>query len=243
MNDTLKLDKLQNKLLIIQNRFLIARPLLTFALPLLVFSPLVAEEKQKVGEVEELGEGRYRIGLIEVDARKRTLTIPAVLNMREEVVEYLLVTEKGKTHESVLSTKATPARIHLAALLLGIKGPDPSARALDGYIEWQGNGVARKEPLHRLLQVGTGGETERVAFPQGAWVYTGSRETPEKGLSASGTGSIISLIDDPDALVNSTSETRSNDEVHFPAQKALPPKVQMPVRLVLIFAAPKEERK
>lgn len=191
-----------------------------------------AEEAQPEA-VESLGQDRYRIGLVEVDAAKRTLTIPAFLNMNEEVVEYLLVTEKGKTHESVLSTKADPTRIHLGALLLGInKLPTAS---LDGYVEWQGNGVLEREPLHAILEVGPGGESKREPFPKGAWTYTGSREKADKSFAAATSGSIISLIDDPDALINSTADTRANDDVHFPASGHLPPKLQMPVKLVLVF--------
>ena len=63
---------------------------------------------------------------IRIDKEKKTVTFPAEINMQSGMVEYLMVTDKGKTHESLLSTKIEPYDIQVAMLLLGIK---PAAAA------------------------------------------------------------------------------------------------------------------
>lgn len=71
--------------------------------------------------VKDLGEGTLQIGLVTVNAPQRTLKFPVKINMTEGMVEYLIVTTKGKTHESLLSTEAEPVHIHTGMLLLGAK--------------------------------------------------------------------------------------------------------------------------
>ena len=58
---------------------------------------------------------------IQIDKENRTVTFPAAINMDGGMLEYLIVTEMGKTHESLLSTKIQPYDIQVAMLLLGIK--------------------------------------------------------------------------------------------------------------------------
>lgn len=98
------------------------------AILMLLLAPLFAHpssaETSTNTPVKDLGEGRVQVGKVIVDSRARTLTFPAKINMTEGMVEYLIVTTKGKTHESLLSTEAEPIHIHTGMLLLGAK---PSA--------------------------------------------------------------------------------------------------------------------
>ena len=50
---------------------------------------------------------------------KQQISFPVLINMNEGLVEYILVTGKGKTHESLLVTRTEPFHIHVAMLLLG----------------------------------------------------------------------------------------------------------------------------
>ncbi len=70
----------------------------------------------------EVSPGVYQIGLVQLDKSNKSVQFPAVLNMDHGLIEYLLVTTRGKTHESLLKTEAEPYHIHVAMLLLGAKG-------------------------------------------------------------------------------------------------------------------------
>src|SRR4030095_1620550 len=45
-----------------------------------------------------LAPGLFALGLVRLDQRERTVSFPASINMREGIIEYLLVTSTGKTH-------------------------------------------------------------------------------------------------------------------------------------------------
>ena len=66
--------------------------------------------------------GVFELGKVRLDQRRRSVTLPAVLDRAKGPMEYFLVTTYGKTHESVLKTQAEPYHIHLAMLLLGAEG-------------------------------------------------------------------------------------------------------------------------
>ena len=68
--------------------------------------------------IEPLGGTRYRLGLMEFDKASRIITLPATVNMTKGLLEYVLVHESGKVHESLFSTKVKPAEFNVALLLL-----------------------------------------------------------------------------------------------------------------------------
>lgn len=193
--------------------------------------------------VQRLDNGKFQLGMVTFDSKRRTLSFPASVNMREGPIEYVLVTERGKTHEAVLITKIDPSEIHVVALLLGMK-PEPamkvdetvSRRERKGgvriWIEWDRNGGQTKLELSQLVSVinpATGKTQEDGA--EGNWLYNGS------GLrggmfQATTSGSVISINDDATALVNYLGETRDNDDIHTPNTIALP-KLGFPVRVVM----------
>jgi len=209
-------------------------------------APPEASEPSNATEpnVVPLGGSRFKIGRVEFDKAKRTLTLPAAVLMREGAVEYLLVTRRGKVHESVFVTDAEPQNIHLAALLLGIQpssdlGPEdtraavPRSAALQASVEWDKNGPPASIHLHQALAIAPAGETIPAGpAPATLWLYNGSRIQKDGTFVAQREGSIISVIRDPEALVNYPGDTRDNDEIHLPNAAVLP-KLEHPVRIIL----------
>ena len=60
-----------------------------------------------------------KIGLIEVNYNKGILTFPAKVNMTNGLIEVLLCSPIGKTHESFLVTSITPVELQTSLILLG----------------------------------------------------------------------------------------------------------------------------
>ncbi|MEC8973770.1 MAG: YdjY domain-containing protein, partial [Verrucomicrobiota bacterium] len=73
--------------------------------------------------VKEIRPGIYRVGDVTVDGKLGVVAFPAKVNQLVGLIEYALVTETGKVHESFLSTRVRPSDIHAALLLLGAKPP------------------------------------------------------------------------------------------------------------------------
>ena len=79
--------------------------------------------------IERISEGVMKVGEVTLDKNRMTVSFAGSINMDHGEMEYLLVEDGGKTHESLLVTKAQPFHIHIAMLLLGAKIPpqDPAA--------------------------------------------------------------------------------------------------------------------
>lgn len=149
--------------------------------------------------IKELGEGRLQIGEVVLNSEERTLTFPARINMKEGMVEYLIVTTKGKVHESLLSTEVEPIHIHTGMLLLGVKAEATNEAAVffDGKREIPGakvkitvslpNAAGKSTEIERML-IFAESKKPLTAGEIPHWVYNGSRfsETPELEPVASG---------------------------------------------------------
>jgi hypothetical protein len=190
--------------------------------------------------VREVAPGIVEVGAVRVDKAARALTFPATVNMPEGIVEYVVVTESGKTHESVFTTRAEPKDIHVAALLLGVRDAAKSTAtnqppALRGdavrvEVGWESAG----EPLAVMLEECARHAVSGRSLASGPWIYNGS-ELRAGRFAAQAEGSIISIIDDVEALVNNPRPERENDDVWRVNEKVVPPKGTL-VRVTLRFA-------
>jgi len=176
--------------------------------------------------VKQIGEHQYRLGEIEFDSKTRELRFPVTVNMREGgPIEYLLVHENGKVHESILTTVVSPLHLQIAMKLLRYKAGHgdvfnrflrPEAIEKEGGKETErGETVAftfqadDKEtlPIYELVIDGESAET----MTPGGWIYTGS--TVEGGsFMAEAEGSIIAIYLDHLAMFNMTREGADIDE-------------------------------
>src|SRR5580704_1751361 len=67
--------------------------------------------------IVKTGDVTYEMGGLQFNSATREIRIPTIVNMNEGVIEYALVTDTGKTHESLLSTKVRPFDVNVALLL------------------------------------------------------------------------------------------------------------------------------
>lgn len=193
------------------------------------------------------GPDKAQIGLVTIDRKSREISFPAHLNMQAGLLEYAVVNVKGKAHESLLTSEASPLHVHLAALLLDIARPDGGGEftKLAIEVEWQANGPVRRVPLESLIarakgvpldpmaarSAGTGDNVPKEEpgdeLEAGPWIYCGS--TIRQGaLMAAAEGSMISLLNDPAALIYNPRPGNTNDRLHVPGRN-LPPAANFPV--------------
>ena len=135
---------------------------------------------------------------IHLDLARGTCWIPAGIDVREDLLEYLLVNPKGAAHESLLTTEIVPSRLNAALLALGAapgrnaawktKDPPPSEEEIrdgaspyvveppngDGfclYVGWREGGETHFHRVDDLLRNLESGRSMR----RHAWVFLGSR--------------------------------------------------------------------
>lgn len=184
------------------------------------------------------GSNTFALGPVELDVRERRVSFPAVVNMEAGLIEYLLVTTSGKTHESLLRTDVAPHQIQLALLLLGARGagtnafPDSPTQPLPGEpvtleLVWTQAGQPKRVRAEQAVR----DRRRRSPAAEGPWVYTGSRVV-EGVFVAELVGSIVAVMEDPDALINNPRPGREDDE-NWEIQPGVMPPLETPVRVVI----------
>jgi hypothetical protein len=203
--------------------------------------------------LHEVAPGIFEYNGVRLDKKDHWVSFPATVNQREGLIEYLLVNEKGKTHESLLATKVMPHDIHLALLLIGLKqdpGLNPNElvppSAIDSaYLQatpklkgspvrisvaWTQDGKRREVSAENWI---FNLNTKQLMTP-GAWTYNGS--LMENGaFLADEDLSIMAVITDPTALVNNPRDGYDNDEIWQVQEKAVPP-LDTPVEVSITLA-------
>ena len=199
-----------------------------------------------------LDDGSLQIGRVRVDPRQRTVSFPALVNMNEGIIEYLLVSTLGKTHESLFRTEAEPYHIQTAMLLLGAKGAGKSALTnapAGGQLSAEQVRAASAAPLvgERVtiaVAWSHGGKTNqcaledfvwdakaRVAMSRGPFVFSGS-QVFEGLFLAQQEGSIIAVITDLGAVFNNPRPGREDEDNWKIITAALPP-LDTPVQITI----------
>lgn len=190
--------------------------------------------------METLGGGRFRVGQVEGDAARAEISFPARVNLRDVPMEYAVVGEAGKLHESVLRTGCDPIDIHLAMLLLGVapprKGVFPSGQPIEVRLSWEAGGRERQGRMEDWIVVGEA----RLPMSKGPWIYNGSLR--RNGVFMAGRNhSVLALYRDPEALANNPREGSDNDDIWLPRTTAIPPE-GTPVRVTFRRLGPPPAR-
>ena len=202
-----------------------------------------------------LGSGMFELGKLRLNKPERSVSFPAVVNMRGGPVEYFLVTTYGKTHESIFRTEAEPYHIHLAMLLLDAKGagtntpgpaaggpvdrPEPPPITGDNValeVSWTTDGKAEHHAADELVF----NQAEHAVMRRGTWIYNGSM-VMDGVFAAQRDGSIISLISDAAALINNPRPGSDNDEIWTTQTNNLP-NVNTPVKITIKLKPAGENR-
>lgn len=210
----------------------------------LLFDTSAQEPSVNPGVAEEAGVS-FTIGKITVDKRARTVRFPATVNLADGALEYLLVTDKGKTHESLFATEVSPYKLNVAMLLLGVRPtaeitefpPEQlTADSLKATSELTGNKVdvlvswKQGEDLRQIrAEEWIDNSQTQAPMATGPWIYTGS-VIYQKRFLAEEEGSLVALVTDPVALVNNPRAGNKDDSI-WSARNDRIPKAGTPVEI------------
>jgi hypothetical protein len=192
--------------------------------------------------LRQIGPDVFELGAVRFDKAQKTVRFPGQVNMNEGLIEYLLVSGRGKTYESLLKTDADPYDIQLALLFLGGKGapqtpallatptepfhvnhPGRPAPAVAGdpisiEVSWRAEGREHKVRAEDWIA----NLATRTNAARGYWTFNGSRVV--NGIFiAQRDGQIAAMIDDVDAMVNNPRPGHDNDQIWQINSNALPP--------------------
>lgn len=173
-----------------------------------------------------VGPGVFEIGRCRITKAEGKVEFPAAVNMKEGLLEYLVVGDSGKLHESLLRTDVEPYALQVALLLAGLEGSLtplsfqgedklPTGDAIDIWVAWQEKGKEHKVRIEELLLQG------KDPVGQVPWVFTGSLVS-DGVFVAQAEKSIIAVFHDPTAMIDHRLPSGANDEVWFVNSQATP---------------------
>lgn len=214
-----------------------------------------AAAEKKLAETQtrlkKISATEYELDGIKINAATREVRIPTKVELKKAPLEYLLVHETGKTHETVLTTGINPMAVQVALLLANYqpategmlaKVPEkerpttwkeeppktPGGNRLKIDVEWKEGEQTKKAPLVDFVQFG---DTGKPPQDLNYWIFNGSF-MDERGFVGELEGSIIALWLDRAALINSPAEGAWRDDLWISLPKNIP-EIGTPVTLVI----------
>jgi hypothetical protein len=223
--------------------------------------PLAPGEKEASldeakSRIKRTGDNQYELSGITFNSATHEIRVPAEVNMTEGNIEYALVHENGKTHESLLRTKIPGFDLnvimllcnyepHLGELVSRMSRPEdelkqqaakpmakPGADRLKISIEWKDD----KGPHTALLKEWIRNEKENRNMKADHWAYNGS-ELREGSYEADREGSYIAVYLDFLAIINSIELGNGDDKIWTIQTDKVPP-IGTAVSLVIAPADP-----
>lgn len=214
-------------------------------------TPPASKEKPAIKEVSP---GIYELNSVRLEKEERRVSVPCKINMTEGLLEYLVVTERGSTHESLLITEVNPQDVHTAMLLLGAKGSETKDADVPGQInaeflarapkltgdnitlkvEWTDkDGAKQQAGIEKwiIFKRPVKEEYKITEVPEGPWLYTGSYFHEDKFM-AQYDGLLASLVVNPMALINNPRPEAKEDMIWHVNAKAVPARTT-PVQLII----------
>lgn len=210
-------------------------------------------------EVKQTGANEFEIGGIKFNGTTREIRVPTVVNYKQLPIEYMLVHETGKVHESVLKTTINASDLQVAVLLChyepGTEGlahpeapPDftpikpvplktPGANRMKIEVEWKAGDETKREPLSEWM---LNSDTRKPPPDLGVWIFSGSF-VDHDGFAAQAQGSIICSYLDRAAMINSPAKGNWDDNLWI-SNPAKIPDEGTPVTVIISPAPPAAEK-
>jgi len=212
--------------------------------PSVATSPKTVPEKAVESVKPVMGKldaSHYRIGKVTFEQKTREIRFPAKVSDPNMRLEYLIVQEKGKLYESLLSTDISPTHLNLAFTLLRYPAsrelyvlptksgektsrfpiiPDDikSGARISISVEWKVEGKTHQVSVNEWIRHAV----KTTAMPEGPWVYGGS-EFHDGKFDPETTGDIVAILTARSALVNYPGQDNQNGEEWWPFLNRMPP--------------------
>jgi hypothetical protein len=190
--------------------------------------------------ITRLENGSMQIGEIIFDPKTRQIRVPCSINMTEGLLEFALVHQNGKIHESLLITTASPLHANIAMKMLRYT-PSPElyyiekekgvssgkfpkveeetskAARINLFVEFDKEGKKVTLPLRDLIL----NEVTQKSMETDEWIYGGSLIYDGK-FYAETSGDFASIFVSRGSLILYAGKNNENDEVWSAHTKRLP---------------------
>jgi len=190
--------------------------------------------KEQLPEIKKLPDGRFSFDGVTLDKENRMIEFPMIANQNHGLIEYAIVHQDGKIHESLFRTLIRPQVLHASLLLLKAKTAGEffddnhdenksmesfSKHCLQVKVRWEQNGSANEVDMREFYY----NHNNRQKRPKNKiYLITGSRFI-ENTFMAEQSGSILGVYLDRDAIINSIETDSNNDDLWLADKSKMPP--------------------
>lgn len=170
-----------------------------------------AQNDSESSIIKEINDTLFKINQITVDRKNKTINIPCQVNMSRGLIEVVLCTPAGKTHESLLVTTTHPVELQTALLLLGfqpeneIPGDEYYSRHqtpadhFKVFLQWENNDTDQLKPVEGFIKYSVDNNPMKISN----WLFRGL-SVERDGMDV--TSLIVTYYDIPSVLELSTNE-------------------------------------
>lgn len=173
---------------------------------------------------------------ITVDKEHRKVTLECSVLHPGVLIELIACMPNSREHEAMVLVRARPQRIHLALLLVGFEPGHPAGwdevrqepipatgDPLDLQIQWTDPKTGKVQTV--AVEDWLAAADPAKPVPRLRWLFTGSRLFDDGTYMADQEGSIVSISNFPDAVIDLAGRhTRDNADLEFKSNaKVMPP--------------------
>jgi len=170
------------------------------------------------GSLDEKGD--IKLDYVTIHRKEREISFGGGINVREGVIEVLVSTERGRTHESLIIGNADPFKLQLALILFGARnGPAvendkiPMGDVFDIFVE---TSDGKRRPIDEWLYNST---KEKVKSSEG-YVFVGSNFSADNKCLASVEGNTVNINSMDENTILNARITADSDKDVFVARTA-----------------------
>ena len=182
--------------------------------------------------IKKIGPGIFEVGGVRIIKNENRVEFPAKVNMSKGLLEYSIVGDMGKLHESLLRTSIEPFSLQVALLMLGLEGTtnplheqgDPRKPEGDPVRIWvimkKGDSTSKIRIEDWIVLKDSTGKSRPM--PHTDFIFTGSI-VHEGVFMAQVEKSIAALFHDPSAMIDNPLPEGGSDELWFVNQESVLP--------------------
>ncbi|OQX75940.1 MAG: hypothetical protein B6D64_10775 [Bacteroidetes bacterium 4484_276] len=193
--------------------------------------PSIKAQNGNPGDIlKKINETTYLLNDIEIKTDDRTVSFPCKVNMETGLIEVVVCTPKGKTHESLLVTEVSPLEFQTAIMLLGLDPvneiPDDASLAdpLSPYksIETTGDSVlifieteTNGKTIRKRVEDYIWDESKGRASDHSTWLFRGAVTHQSGHVIIDPETTMIATYHDPLAIMELNTESKYDDELYY----------------------------
>ncbi len=204
--------------------------------PVMPLTPMVNQQVYLQPPIKMLRPGVFEVGGCTITKDQNRIEFPATVNMREGLLEYLIVGSVGKLHESLLQTKVEPYALQIALLLAGLEGSTnplamqgqavkPEGDLINIWLSWIEDGQEKKIRIEQSILA------DNKPIDEIPWVFTGSVFV-DGVFMAQIEKSIVAVYHDPTALIDHQLDIGASDEVWL-VNPSMVPEIGTKIKVII----------